>query len=357
MSTPVTDPGRSSGRLPGRRRDRAPRPTDRLLSGLDTALHDPRLWTALLVLAVAVLLLARTSATPPQTVVDAATITSGTAIAAWVAVRVGASAWLGGSLGAGVGVAALATREPVLVVGAAVMVASSATVLGLLVTVPAARFRHVVREYAVALAVAGVGALTAAAYDAPVSLARGHALVVVLSLVAALLLAARFSMGLHGLGRRGAALGVAGAVVVLFTLGYAHLLATYGTPALRETIDAVIAETRDTLGAVPRPSQMVLGFPALAWGISQRARRRQGWWFTAFGAVALAGVTASLFGETATLHEAVLATSYAASVGLLLGYAVLRLDAHLTGTRGRRARRVEEAAAHRPEPPRLRPLL
>ena len=43
--------------------------------------------------------------------------------------------------------------------------------------------------------------------------------------------------------------------------------------------------------------------------------------------------------------------------GLALGYLVIRADAFLTGTRGRRARQLEEQSAHRPEPARLDPLL
>jgi len=48
---------------------------------------------------------------------------------------------------------------------------------------------------------------------------------------------------------------------------------------------------------------------------------------------------------------------YSAVAGLLLGYLVIRVDAFLTGTRGRRARRLEAAAAHRPEPGRMHALL
>jgi hypothetical protein len=36
---------------------------------------------------------------------------------------------------------------------------------------------------------------------------------------------------------------------------------------------------------------------------------------------------------------------------------VIRADTFLSGARGRRARRLEEAAAHRPEPGRMQALL
>ena len=57
------------------------------------------------------------------------------------------------------------------------------------------------------------------------------------------------------------------------------------------------------------------------------------------------------------LSEAGLSVFYSLVLGLLVGYAVIRADLFLTGARGRRARRLEELAAHRPEPKRLLPLL
>jgi hypothetical protein len=52
-----------------------------------------------------------------------------------------------------------------------------------------------------------------------------------------------------------------------------------------------------------------------------------------------------------------LTLGYGAALGLLLGYLVIRVDSFLSGNRGRRARRAEEATAHRPEPRRTAPLL
>ncbi len=58
-----------------------------------------------------------------------------------------------------------------------------------------------------------------------------------------------------------------------------------------------------------------------------------------------------------TLLEAGVTIGYGVAIGLLLGYLVVRVDAFLSGTRGRRARRAEEATAHRPEPRRTAALL
>ena len=110
-------------------------------------------------------------------------------------------------------------------------------------------------------------------------------------------------------------------------------------------------------GAVPRPTAFLLGFPALAWGVSTRARRRQGWWVCAFGAAGLSVVATSLLNPSVPLTEAALVLAYSLALGLAIGYAVVRADAYLTGTRGRRARQLEEQAAHRPEPARTEALL
>ncbi len=109
--------------------------------------------------------------------------------------------------------------------------------------------------------------------------------------------------------------------------------------------------------AVPRPMEVLLGFPGLAWSVSTRARRRQGWWAAVFGAAGLAAVAASLLDPTVSLVEAGLSLVYSLVLGLLFGYLVIRADRFLSGARGRRARSEEAAAAHRPEPGRLQALL
>lgn len=343
--------------LPGRRRVvRRRGPLRRAGDATSAVLHDLRLWVAVLAVTVTVLLSARLSADMPQLVKDVAVLTSTTALAVWLTVRAGGSVYLGGLLALGLGGAAVVTREPVLLVGAAVGTATVAAMLGLLATAPARRFRDVVREYLVAIGIALVGGLTAAAYAAPLSTLRAYYLVVGLSLLGTFALVYKLGAGLHGLGRRGAAMIVSGTLLLVVVLAYTYALSHWGSEGLRTALRDLDAGVSGAIGAVPRPGQFLLGFPALAWGVSQRARRRQGWWFCAFGAVGLASVAISVVGGTA-LGEGLLAVAYAAALGLLLGYAVIRTDAYLTGTRGRRARLAEEAAAHRPEPPRLAPLI
>ena len=88
-----------------------------------------------------------------------------------------------------------------------------------------------------------------------------------------------------------------------------------------------------------------------------RARRRQGWWVCAFGVAALLPVAHGLVNPAASVLEVALSSAYGLLIGLALGYVVIRLDLALTGPRGSRARREEEASARRPEPSRTRALL
>lgn len=344
--------------LPGRRRaTRAPGPVRRAGRAASLVVHDIRVWVVILSVTVAALVLARTPIGLPAVVQDAAVLVATTALAVWLTVRAGGSPYLGSALALVIGGAAVATREPVLLVGAAVSTAAGSAVLGLMATAPAARFPAVLREYLLAIGVAVVGALTAAGYEAPVDRLKAYYLVVGLSLLGTFALVYKLGAGLHGLGRRGVVMVVAGTVLLFVVLAYTYALSRWGSTGLREGIDSVNDQVRDLLGAVPRPGQFLLGFPALVWGVSQRARRRQGWWFCAFGSVGLASVTVSLLGPDPDVRSAALGLGYSALIGLALGYAVTRLDAFLTGTRGRRARRAEQAAAHRPEPPRLAPLM
>jgi hypothetical protein len=78
---------------------------------------------------------------------------------------------------------------------------------------------------------------------------------------------------------------------------------------------------------------------------------------TAFGAAGLAVVSVSLLNPRMSLVEAGLTLLYGGALGLVLGYVLIRVDAHVTGVRSRGARQAEEAAALRPEPGRMRPML
>lgn len=274
-----------------------------------------------------------------------------------LAVRTGGRPILSGGLALVLAGGAVALQSSVLLAGAAVATAVVTAVLAVMATTPAAGFAAVIKEVSLAAGVGVVGAFAVRAYGAEVSLERTAYLAIGFSLLGALALVYRLGAGLQGLGRRGFVMIFSGVGLLTVTLAYTAALAQWGSPALIESIDTTFDTLRDAVGAVPRPIEVLLGFPALAWGVSTRARRRQGWWVCAFGAAGLAVLAVSLLDPGTTLLEEALSVLYSLVLGLLVGYAVIRADLYLTGARGRRARQLEELAAHRPEPGRFEPLL
>jgi hypothetical protein len=210
---------------------------------------------------------------------------------------------------------------------------------------------------AVAILIAAVGAMATVGFEPTITLARFEYSTFGLAFLAAFGLVYRLGAGLHGLGRRGVVTVLVGSLLLAVTLAYAELLRRYGSPGLVSGLLDGVHWSRDHLGAFPRPIETVLGIPALAWGCHMRARRRQGWWVCAFGVAATAPVAQALLNPRISLLESGLSVVYGAVVGLAIGYLLIRIDLRVTGPRGRRARRAEEAAAGRPEPARTQPLM
>ena len=259
------------------------------------------------------------------------------------------------------GVVTLATDQDYLRTGAAVTTCVVAAVLGVMATVPAVRFLHVVRECVIAMSISGVGALATVGFEPAIAVARFEYSTFAIALAGAFFLVYRLGAGLHGLGRRGVLVVTLGSVTLAGTLLYAELLRRYGTPGLVETLLDAVRWSRANLGAFPRPIETVLGIPALAWGCHMRARRRQGWWVCAFGVAATSAAANSLVNPAITIQESALSVVYGVVVGLAIGWGVIRLDVALTGPSGgaggRRARVAETATAIRPEPRRTQALL
>ncbi|WP_300639841.1 hypothetical protein [Nocardioides sp.] len=274
-----------------------------------------------------------------------------------LAARTGGRPVVFGGLALAVGVLVLLLDDDRARTGAAVMTCAVSAVLAVMTTVPAKRFREAARECTIAVAVASVGALATVGFAPALTVVRFQYVTLGLALVGAFLLVHRLGAGFHGLGRRGLLATVGGGAVLLAFVGYAELLRTYGPGDLVATLLDGVRWCRENLGAFPRPLETVLGVPALAWGCHMRARRRQGWWVCAFGAAGTASVANALTDPSVALLESGLSVLYGLVLGLVLGYAVIRVDLRLTGSRGRRARRDEQDSAERPEPARSRALL
>ncbi len=256
-------------------------------------------------------------------------------------------------LAALVGGAAVATQSPTLLAGAAVATGVLAACLAVLATTPARSFARAVLEVVIAQVLATAGALAVAGFAVDLDPDRLRYTVLGLALVAAVALVYRLGGGLHGLGRGGALMFGAALVLLVVGLAYTAALTHWGSPAVRLDLESARTWMHDRLGGVPRPLEVLLGVPALAWGVTMRARRRQGWWVCAFGTAATATAATRLVVDDWS-QTTLLGAAYGVVLGLVVGFVVIRVARLVQGSPGRRAARLE--ATHRPEPPRLHPL-
>ncbi len=168
--------------------------------------------------------------------------------------------------------------------------------------------------------VAIAGALGVAGFRVDIDPDRFAYTVLGLSMAAAVALVYRLGGGLHGLGRSGVLLFGAALVLLVVGLAYTAALTRWGSPGAAARRGVGRLWMHDHLGAVPRPLQVLLGIPALAWGVTVRDRRRQGWWVCAFGVTATATATTRLIEEGATERTAALGEAYSLVLGLLIAF-------------------------------------
>jgi hypothetical protein len=278
-------------------------------------------------------------------------------VLAWaLAARTGGRSWVTAGLALALGVTAIVVDTPMLRTGAAVLTTVTGGVLAVMLTVPAVNYWRACREVLIATVLAGITALAAVGFEPTVTVPRFDYASLLLGLVLVFALVYRLGAGFHGLGRRGLVAVLVGAVLLVLTLAYAELLRRYGAGSVVQSVLDFVDWTTERIGAFPRPLVVLLGIPALVWGTHMRARRRQGWWVCAFGVTATIPLAQGLLDPDGSFLEAGLRAAYSLVPGLLIGYLVVRADLALTGPRGRRGRRAEEAEAHRPEPSRLAEL-
>jgi hypothetical protein len=318
------------------------------------------LWVVVLLAAAAGIVAVRVSSGTPDLVREVCGVVLSTALALGLAVRTGGRPLWAGGLTAVITTAAFATGWEPLLDGSAVGTGVLAATLGVMATIPAATFGKAIREALIATAIGWVGALGVVAYGPgarlDVDLVRFGYAVLGISLVGAIALVYRLGAGLHGLGRRGYVVAGGAVLMLAIALAYSEAIAQWGSRDLVGTIDDFRDSTRDALRAVPHPIMALLGYPALVWGVFMRARRRQGWWVCAFGVAVTSPSATRLAAQELNATSVVLGALYSVIAGVALGYVVIRIEQSLTGTHGRRARRDEEAEAHRPEPDRFDPL-
>jgi hypothetical protein len=314
-------------------------------------------WLAV-VLAGTGLLVAALVPAGPHWFGAAGAVMIGGAYAAGLAVRDGGRPIIFGGLAVALGLITVLTDYDVLRTGAAVSLAAMAGVFGVMVTVPTKGYLASAREAALGLVVAGIGGLGAIGFEPALHVQRFEYGALGLALLGAFALVYRLGAGLHGLGRRGLLVVAVGTALLALTLLYAELLRRYGSTGLVDQLLEWVHDSRSSLGAFPRPIEALLGVPALVYGCHMRARRRQGWWVCAFGVAATAPAATALGNPAITIHEAALSVVYGMLIGIVIGWAIIRVDTAFTGKAGSRRRRaVTHTEAVRPEPARWSPLL
>lgn len=356
LALPKRSPRPASARVEGRRERTtpvvAPAPGERVVEtryGPSRSLISG--WLGLGFVGTVVLVLA-TIGVGPEWLASIGSVTVVTVLAWLLAARTAGRAVIAAGITFTLAVVAVTVGGAALPTGAAVMTAALGGVYAVMATVPAVTWWQAVRETAVATYVAGIAALAAAGFSPTVATTRFDLVSLVIGLVLCVALVYRLGAGFHGLGRRGLIAVTVGTLALLVTLTYAEMLQRYGSGIIVGVLDFVDA-TRDQIGAFPRPLVVLLGIPALVWGVHLRARRREGWWVCAFGVTATVPFAAGLVAPDYTFLQAALRGAYSLALGLPLGYLVIRADLVLTGSRGQRGRRAEEAQAHRPEPDRF----
>ncbi|GAB3014926.1 hypothetical protein GCM10011376_06970 [Nocardioides flavus (ex Wang et al. 2016)] len=292
----------------------------------------------------------------PEWFDGAGAVAVATALSWLLATRTAGRALISAGLALALGVAAVVVGGRVLPTGAAVMTCVVGSVYAVMVTVPAVTGLKAMREACIAALVATVTAFAAVGFEPTVATERFEIVTLLLALALVLAIVYRLGAGLHGLGRRGMIVVAIGLGVLFATLAYAELLRRYGAQSFVSSVLDFADWTSARIGAFPRPLVVLLGIPALVWGTHVRARRRQGWWFCAFGVAATVPLATGLVSPDSSYLEAGLRAAYSLVLGLVLGYLVIRADLALTGPKGKRGRRAEEAGPHRPEPRRFAEL-
>ena len=279
-----------------------------------------------------------------------------TSLAAALGVRTNGQPVVAAGAALALGVSAVVSGMPALATGAALLTCVFGGVYAVMATVPAVTFVATAREVVWATLLSAVVALAALGFAPTTNLVAFEVAALLLAVVLVMAVVYRLGAGLHGLGRRGSVAVGVGFLLLGGAVAYTELLRRFGAPGTTESVLEFVEAVRARFYAFPRPLVVVLGVPALAWGAHLRARRRQGWWVTGFGVAATVPVATSLIGADASVLGALVRAGYSLVLGLLLAWALIWLDLRLTGPRGAGARRVEEAAAHRPEPSRWSPL-
>ncbi len=248
-------------------------------------------------------------------------------------------------------VAALVSQANVLISAAAAVTAVLAATWAVVVTKPAETAAASLREFAVSITVALSGTIGVAAWNAPVNYQRFSIVVLAVSLGLVITIVWGLGAGLHGLGKQNFAILIGVAAVAVLLLAYSSFVRTHGSELIVDGFTDLVIWMRQTFGGVPRPTEVLVGFPALVVGVALRSRRREGWWVLVFAVLGTVTVTTSLVSPGAYPTYIGLSTLYSVVLGVGLGLVLRNV---VLRQRSRRSRAM--VPERRVEPGRLAPL-
>lgn len=248
-------------------------------------------------------------------------------------------------------VAALASQASVLISAAAAVTAVLASSWAVVVTKPAETAVASLREFGVSITVALSGTIAVAAWNAPVNYQRFSIFVLAVSLGLVITIVWGLGAGLHGLGRQNFAILIGVAAVVVLVLAYSSFVRTHGSELIVDGFTDLVIWMRQTFGGVPRPTEVLIGFPALILGVTLRSKRREGWWVLVFAVLGTVTVTTSLVSPGAYPTYIGLSTLYSVVLGVAIGLVLRNV---VLRQRSRRSRAL--VPERRVEPGRLAPL-
>jgi hypothetical protein len=315
------------------------------------------LWALVVAGGTAALLLAGWDRVPrPAGEIGAVAVAS--AYAAGLAARTGGRPVIFGTLALALGAVTIGWGLDLLRTGAAVMTCVTSGLFAVLATRPVRQVLLTLREVAVAVVLASIGALATAGFEPVADLDRFRYASLALALSLILVLVYRLGAGLHGLGRRGLVFVLVASVIAALTLVYAELLQRYGDTVLVGWSTDIVDWTTDRIGTFPAPLATLLGIPALVWGTYLRSRRRQGWWVCAFGVAATVPIGYALVLPD-SWHDIWLRLAATVVAGLVIGLTICLIDRWALNRRERRGSRraiADVTLPPRPEPQRWQPL-
>ena len=249
-------------------------------------------------------------------------------------------------------VAAATGQTVALLASAAFVTAVLGAVLAVMATRPASSIFGSIGEYLLAIVVALSGTVSVAAWNAPVQYQRFNLLVLGASLALIIAVVWNLGAGLHGMSKEGFWILIGGAILLILLLAYSSFVRTNGSETVVNLFSDVVTWTRETFGGIPRPVEVLIGFPALICGVSVRSKRREGWWILVFAVISTAVLSTSLVTPSALPSYIALSTWYSLLMGLIVGLIVRHFVMRERG--GRAARAIEHVS--RVEPPRTSPL-